>query len=1022
MECNEREYSGIQALKGMFSALMVCILLLGAATASLAQTTVQGTVTDAESGDVLTGVNIVISGTLEGTTTDLEGKFELTVPNLNQTLIVSFIGYQRQTVAIGGRTTLEIRLAPDLIIGDELIITAFGLERETKSMGYAIQQVRSDRIIETRQPNIVNALQGQVAGVQITNSGGAPGASSMMLIRGGTSLSSNNQPLFIVDGIPIDNTTTGELNSPGSNRAIDINPADIESITILKGPSAAALYGQRAGSGAVVITTKRGSEGRAVIDYASTVSFDRVSNIPELQSRFKQGEQGVFDPNATGSWGPAFNSGETVYDNLGDFFQTAFTHNHDLSLSGGTATSRFYASASVMDQGGIVEHNNSFARNSFRLTADTRAGDNLRLEGTASYVETDRRYVSQGGAGGVMGALFWPRNDNMQDYLNPNGTQRTITGSDNPYWGTINKPFKSDVSRSMIIGSVHYDPFDFLNVTYRLGTDRFTDMRQNYEATGAMANLNGIVINSEINNQITTSTLLVSTGRTFADAINTNLTLGHNVEMMDRSVMVQIGQNFIDPDFPNINNVVEQDRRTSRNESRSRLIGVFVDFDVDWKNMVFLNFRGRNDWSSTLPVNNRSFFYPAVSASVVLTELMEEMGYNITGPGLSFIKLRASIARVGKDAPPHILANTLATATNTFTIAPMGFISNVNNFYGNPALKPEFTNSIELGADFRFLDERLGLDFSYYRTETDEQILGTRTPPSSSSFLAYLNGGSIRNEGVEVILNTHPVRGSRFDWRVDLNFAKNTATVIDLPGTLDRVELSDAWAAYSIAQGSAFLDGPLFGINGRVWKTNDDGELLLDNRGYPQVAPTLQYIGNREPDWIGGITNTFRYQTWSLAFTWDVRIGGKIFNATENALVRSGLSTKTLDRGQTVVFDGIVESTGERNTQSVVLDQDYYTSLYALNGREFVEDGTWYRLRFVTLSYAVPAQTLANLPINSLQFYVTGRNLLLFTNYSGVDPEVSGSGAGVGGAGSFGFDNLGVPATRGVDFGLRLTL
>ncbi|TVQ67733.1 MAG: SusC/RagA family TonB-linked outer membrane protein [Balneolaceae bacterium] len=1022
MECKSTEYGCIRALKGMFPVLLASMLILGTAISSLAQTTVQGTVTDAESGEVLTGVNIVIAGTLEGTTTDLDGNFELTVPSLNETLVVSFIGYQRQRVAIDGRTTLDIKLAPELIIGDELVITAFGLERETKSLGYAIQQVRSDRIIESRQPNIINALQGQVAGVQITNSGGAPGASSMMLIRGGTSLSSDNQPLFVVDGIPIDNTTTGGLNSPGSNRAIDINPADIESITILKGPSAAALYGQRAGSGAVVITTRRGAEGRAIIDYSSTVSFDRVGNIPSLQSRYKQGEQGVFDPNATGSWGPAFQSGETVYDNLGDFFQTAFTQNHDLSLSGGTATSRFYASASIMDQGGIVEHNNSFNRNSFRLTADTRAGSNLRLEGTASYVETDRNYVSQGSAGGVMGALFWPRSDNMRDYLNQDGTQRTITGSDNPYWGTINKPFKSDVSRSMVVGSVFYDPFDFLNITYRLGTDRYTDSRENYQATGAMASMGGIITNSEINNQLTTSTLMVSTSRTFADAINTRLTVGHNLEMMERSVMSQTGQNFIDPNFPNINNVVEQDRRTSRGETRRRLIGAFVDFDIDWKDMVFLNFRGRNDWSSTLPVNNRSFFYPAVSASVVLTEVMNELGYNIQGSALSYIKLRGSWARVGKDAPPHILANTLATATNWFTVAPMGFISNVNNFYGNPSLKPEFTNSIELGADFRFLDERLGLDLSYYRTETDEQILGTRTPPSTSSFLAYLNGGSIRNEGVELILNTHPVRRSRFDWRLDLNFAKNTATVIDLPGTLDRVELSDSWAAFSVAQGSAFVDGPLFGINGRVWRTNDDGELLLDDRGYPQVSPILEYIGNREPDWIGGMTNTFSYQTWSLSFTWDVRIGGKIFNATENALVRSGLSTKTLERGESKVFDGIVESTGQRNTQAVLLDQDYYTSLYALNGREFVEDGTWYRMRFVTLSYAVPAQRLENLPISSLQFYVTGRNLLLFTNYSGVDPEVSGSGAGVGGAGSFGFDNLGVPATRGFDFGLRLRL
>lgn len=1022
MEGNCIQKGVFRITKHVVSAMLGCLLVLGMAVSSQAQTTVQGTVTDAETGDPLTGVNIIIEGTFEGTTTDLDGQFELSVPSLDETLNISFIGYRTRAVPIDGQRQLDIELVPDLIIGDELVITAFGLERETKSLGYAIQDIQSDRLIETRQPNIVNALQGQVAGVQITNSGGAPGASSMMLIRGGTSLSSDNQPLFIVDGIPIDNTTTGGLNSPGSNRAIDINPNDIESITVLKGPSAAALYGQRAGSGAVVITTKRGTEGRAKIDYSSTLSFDQVNRLPELQSRYKQGEQGEFDPNANYSWGPEFSSGETVYDNLEDFFQTSFTHNHDLSLSGGTGQSRFYASASIMDQGGIVEHNNSFNRNSFRLTADTRAGNNLRLEGTANYIETGRNYVSQGSAGGVMGALFWPRNDNMMDYLNPDGTQRTITGSDNPYWGTINKPYESDVSRSMAVGSVFYDPFDFLNITYRLGTDRYTDSRRNYQATGAMAAMGGIITNSEINNQITTSTVMVSTSRTIADAINTNLTVGHNLEMMERSVMSQTGQNFIDPDFPNINNVVEQDRRTSRNESRRRLIGAFVDFDIDWRDVVFLNFRGRNDWSSTLPADNRSFFYPAVSASVVLSELMDELGYSITSPTLSYIKLRASWARVGKDAPPHILANTLATATNWFTVAPMGFISNVNNFYGNPALKPEFTNSIEVGADFRFLDERVGLDFSYYKTTTDEQILGTRTPPSSSSFLAYLNGGSIQNEGVELLLNTHPVRGTRFDWRLDLNFAKNTATVMDLPGTLDRVELSSAWAAYSLAQGSAFLDGPLFGINGRVWKTNDDGELLLDDRGYPQNQATLEFVGNREPDWIGGVTNTFRYQSWSLSFTWDMRIGGKIFNATENALVRSGLSTKTLDRGETVVFDGIVESTGERNTQGVVLDQDYYTTLLASNSREFVEDGTWYRMRFITLNYAVPVERLSSLPISSLQVYVTGRNLLLFTNYSGVDPEVSGSGAGVGGAGSFGFDNLGVPATRGFDFGVRLSI
>ncbi|MCA1803503.1 MAG: SusC/RagA family TonB-linked outer membrane protein [Rhodothermaceae bacterium] len=1022
MQCTSTNQRSKRAIKGIFIPLILFLLFLGSAPLAWAQATVEGTVTDAQTGEVLTGVNILIQGTFEGTTSDLEGNFRLDVPSLNATLLLSYIGYQTLALPIDGRRTLEIGLVPDVIVSEELVITAFGVERETKSLGYAVQQVTTDEIVQTRQPNLINSLQGKVAGVQVTNSGGSPGASSMILIRGGTSLSSDNQPLFVVDGIPIDNSTTGGLNSPGSNRAIDINPADIASITILKGPAAAALYGQRAGSGAVVITTKRGQAGRTSIDYSTTLSFDNVSQLPTLQSRYKQGEQGVFDPAATASWGPEFGSGERVYDNLGDFLTTSFTQSHDLSIGGGTAVSRFYASASIMDQGGIVENNNDFMRNAFRITADTRAGDKLRLEATASYTETERNYVSQGSASGVMGALFWPRNDNMRDYLNPDGTQRTITGSDNPYWGTINKPFESNVSRTMIVGSAFYDPFDFLNITYRLGTDRYTDRRMNYEATGSTFNEQGIINLADINNQITTSTLLVTGSTTLGGVFNTSLTLGQNLEMSDRQVMSQTGQNFIDPDFPSINNVLESDRRTSRNETRRRLVGAFVDFNVDWNNIVFMNFRGRNDWSSTLPVNNRSFFYPAVSTSIVVNELLNELGYDIDGSVLSYLKLRASWARVGKDAPPHILANTLATATNTFTVAPTGFISNVNNFFGNPALKPEFTNSIEVGADVRFLDERLGLDFSYYKTTTDEQILGTRTPPSSSSFLAYLNGGSIQNEGVEMIVSTFPVRGNDFNWKLDFNFAKNTATVKDLPGTLDRVELSTAWAAYSVAQGSAFLDGPLFGINGRVWKTNDAGELLLDNAGYPQVDPVLAFIGNREPDWIGGISNTLNFRNFSLSMTWDVRIGGDIFNATENALVRSGLSTKTLNRGETVVFDGIVESTGERNTQSVVLDQNYYTTLYANNGREFVEDGTWYRMRFITLGYSVPTQRLSGLPIRSLQIFVTGRNLLLFTDYSGVDPEVTGSGAGVGGAGSFGFDNLGVPSTRGFDFSVRLSL
>jgi hypothetical protein len=314
------------------------------------------------------------------------------------------------------------------------------------------------------------------------------------------------------------------------------------------------------------------------------------------------------------------------------------------------------------------------------------------------------------------------------------------------------------------------------------------------------------------------------------------------------------------------------------------------------------------------------------------------------------------------------------------------------------------------------------LDASYYNMVSNNQILLTRTPPSSSTFLAYLNGGSIDNRGLELILNAVPVRTGSFTWSVDLNWARNKSTVKSLPGALDRIELSDASVVNSVAQGAAFLNGSLFGINGNVWRRNAQGQLLLSDAGYPQLAPLLESIGDRNPDWIGGITNTLAYKNLSLSFMWDLRQGGDVYNATENFLVQAGQSTETLNRGQTVVFDGVIESTGETNTQSVELSQDYYEAIYPNNGPAFVEDGSWVRLRYATLNYSLPTKILGKSPISGLQLFVTGRNLLLFTPYSGVDPEVTSGGAGVGGGGTFGMDNMGIPATRGVDMGLKISL
>ncbi|MEO6135453.1 MAG: SusC/RagA family TonB-linked outer membrane protein [Ginsengibacter sp.] len=1004
----------------------IVVLILGALffvqQSYAQQITVTGKVT-APDGAALSGVSVKIKKKNAGMSTAADGTYSIKADKTD-VLVFTYVGYAAIEKTVGNQSVINVEMAEDARTLSEVAVTAFGVKQQVRSLGFSTQNVKASEVVESQQPNIVNALQGKIAGVQITNSSGAPGASSSIMIRGGNSLSGNNQPLFVVDGIPIDNSTPvgqgGLVASygPATNRAVDINPEDIATITVLKGPAAAALYGIRAASGAIIITTKKGSGGAARITYQGTFSMDNVNRLPKVQSKFKQGALGIADPTAPYSWGPEFTKGETIYDNLKDFFQTAFTQTHDLSLSGSSEKSTYYASASYFDQGAITDNSN-FKRGSFRINSDTKVGDKMTIGVSTNYVRTDRHYVPQGDANGVMGALYWPRNDNMKNYLDADGKQRTVSvnGNDNPYWSIQNKPITSLVNRMIAVGNIDYNPFEFLNITYRLGTDYYND---NFKSINMPTrSFKGSVNQSISNNQITTSTLIATVKKTIKSDFNFSLSVGHNLESSSYRSTTSSAIRFIDPSFPSINNTVAVDRSVSEYLSRRRIVGLFGDFNFNWKEIVYVNARGRNDWSSTLPVSDNSFFYPAISASVIFTDLLKLSGMKKDDHVFSYGKIRAAYSEVGKDAPPHVLSSSLQTVTNTFTINPRGFITNANNAFGNPALMPEFTKAFETGADLRFFDNRYGIDFTYFRSQSDNQILATRTPPSAGAFLTYLNGGSIRNEGIEIVLNARPIVRRNFRWSIDVNFAHNTSIVKDLPGLLDRVELSDAWTNNNAAEAAAFLNGSLFGINGQSWKRNADGQLLLDNKGTPQLAG-YKNIGDRNPDFTAGITNTFNYRDFMFSFMVDIREGGKVFNATEVSLVLSGLSTKTTDRG-TKVFDGVIESSGAKNTLAIPLNQDFYRSFYANQGYDFVEDGGWVRLRYVTLSYNVPSSILRNSKIKGLSFTATGRNLILLTKYSGIDPEVSGSGAGVGGSGSFGFDNLGIPATRGVDLGVKLT-
>jgi TonB-linked SusC/RagA family outer membrane protein len=988
-----------------------------------------------EKGEPVAGASVSVKNSNTGTVTDKNGEFSLDVPDGNVTLIVSYVGYESQELAIGNTRSFVVSLKLSSEQLGEVVITSFGVKQNKKALGYSTQSVTGDDLLESKQTNMVSALQGKVAGLQITNSSGIPGASAGILLRGGTSLDGNNEPLFVIDGIPMDNSTIAEPANGGgqlartvanSNRAIDINPEDVESITVLKGPAAAALYGLKASGGAIIITTKRGIAGQSKINYSSSVEFQQENKLPDLQEVYKMGTGGNAVPSRL-SWGPQKGSGDKVYDNMKDFFQTGTLYANNLSFTGGTEKSSVFASVSRTDHKGIIP-NSEFKRTSFRINADANLSKKFKLGFNANYTNSNGTQPLQGpgvlnGTGGIMTSMvYWPLNDNMADYLNPDGSRRRLVSNinediDNSYWSVSKNPITNNVNRFIGTTQISYDAFEWLNITYRLGTDFYNQDFQSLRSPGTSLNGNssGGLYEADYFNQITTSTFLASFKKSITKDINVSLLLGHNVEWNDYRNNSVFGTNFINPDFVSINNTTT--KTSNQYLSRKRILGVFGDLQLNYKNWWFVNFTGRNDWSSTLPEQNRSFFYPSVGTSIILTDL-----FKTDSKILSYAKLRATYAKVGKDAPPHKLSTSLVTQNDIVLGGEFGY-----GFYSNNAsLKPEFTNSTEIGGEFQFLNKRLGLDIAWYKIESKDQITQPRVSQGTGFIFKLVNGGTIENKGFEVALNAIPIRNKKFRWDINLNWSQNRAKVTDLPVGTSVFRNSDAIAVFNLAEGASFLNGDLYALRGSTYTTNSNGDVIIGANGYPNVNKSIQKdLGvSRQPKWIAGLTNSFAYENFNLSFLIDIRKGGYVFNGTEYELVRSGLSTKTLDRGTTTILPGVVETSPgvfKPNTQQVPLDQTYYTSIYAENALNFIEDGSWYRLRYITLSYSVPQKILNRTPIKGLSFNITGKNLILITDYSGIDPELSMGGAGVRGTGTVGIDYVGLPATKGFVVGLNVT-
>lgn len=1027
------------------------------------KTTVAGTVTDA-AGEPIIGASIVVKGTSRGTVSDADGYFTLSAPQ-GTTLEVSCIGFEKETIKVPASGKVSVMLNEDSRSLGDVVVTAMGIKKERKALGYSVTDMKADELMKNKNTNVINSLAGKVPGVNITQSSGAAGAGANIVIRGANSTAEgrSNQPLFVVDGIIYDNSTSvvGNSGTDGmtrnattfSNRVMDINPEDIADISVLKGAAAAALYGSRAADGAIIITTKKGAEGSVKVDYSGKVSASFATKLPEAQKQFGRGaysDNGVFNDLTYNSWGKAYDGSETLYDNIGDFFRTGAVFDNNVSISGGSKNQSFFLSLSNFDQQGIVRKT-GYDKTTVRFNGEQKYGKlTVSANVTYSISKTDKTLTSSGlwnsGGIGTMTALYsWPLQENMSHYLNDDGTKyRLFDGvwelandMENPYW-IINKDKMYDKTHRFTGAlSGNYKLTDWWDVTARFGYDNYTTDAYTYIAPGSVVRKlyqNGRLSKSDYRYEYWSTNVMTNLHKTFGD-FDLGLMLGTTAESTERLNQTHWGYNFTTPGTVSFTNIASSNKFFDDATSKKRLVGVYGEARASYKNLAYLTFTGRNDWSSTLPLDNRSYFYSSASGALVFTELLPKNDI------LSFGKVRASWAQVGKDADPY--------ATLTYLESPIiyGGYTGVGNVYtkGNSILKPEIQTAWEIGTELRFLNGRLGLDWTYYHSSTKNQIASPRLSNAGGYIMMSINSGSVINEGMEVSLTGKPFDGKDFKWESTLNFSYNKGRLGDFLNGVGMFYPTDAQFG-SVKSASVPNGGKFMALVGTRFETEHDadgneikgGKYLIDPTTglYKIHSGSNDVVGNREPKLIGGWNNTFTYKNLSLSFLLDFRIGGDVFNGTEQFMVSNGLSKlTTLNNRQSVTVEGINATTGEPYSATYEAGKTYtfgtttysgeamiqnYWSNYADNSYNFIQSVNWLKLRSLSLSYDFTSLLPSHNIIKRLSANITGQNLLTWTNYKGMDPEVCTAG-GTGGSGATGIDYCSVPSVRTVTFGVNIT-
>lgn len=1033
------------------------LLLFSLITIMAQARVVTGTVYDSD-GEPALGASVSLKGAKTGVATDFDGKYSINVPNDNAVLTFSMVGHKTVFETVGSRTVIDVNLPANAEVLDAVVVTAMGQSQAKSKLNFGVQELKSDEVLAGQSANFVNSLQGKVAGVRVSTSGGSPNSASQIVIRAISSINNaqSNEPLFVIDGMPI---------RGGGSSIGDINPSDIETMSVLKGAAASALYGQEGANGVIIITTKSGKEGKVNVAVNGGWEISNTLNLPSLQKEYIGGANGFYVANSSGGWGPKMNSDDVYYDNVGNFLGTGFMQKYDISLSGGNDKYSAYASANFMDNEGVVPKDYKKRMGVF-VKGEFTPSKAMKIMLSANFIDSKSR-----GFDNSMSTIYgWSINRDMADYRLENGlpnwgnryddwdiltNSQRVGATLSPYYSRYMDKSRTESSRVIINTSIQWEPIKNLTITGKFNYDkgwssyesstvpRFTTSGKEfifdpvYDEEGnqigtefpsaikqAYDERMGTYTFQPSRSERATAQLLGNYYWKINDNFNLNFFVGGEYSET-KSYSAGLGgiHYVLDGDFYSLNNCDNEylkygsgDYNVYLNHAKRNKFGYFGEMRFDYRNVIQLSVTGRLDGSSTLKQMTSTYFYPSFTGGIIFSELL---GIGSSNGVFNYGKIRGNWAKVGKDAPANQFSDNYKQ-WSTFPDKGFGVNPTISKAI---TLEPEMTKSWEIGADLRFFRNRTRLDVAYYNTSVDNQIVTVRVSPASGTIQQTRNEGCIENKGLELTLNQDILSTKDFSWTATLNFSYNRGKVVSLPENVALIQGGQYGDIFTVA----YVGESTTGLAGIDYERSAAGDVIIDENGLPKVSPVKQtYIGNREPDCLLGLGSTFTWKDLSLSFLLDGRIGGDVANITGRSLYSNGQNALLVPyRNRKVVFKGVVDNgdgTYRPNTTPVILDQTTFNNYIYNVSSNFIEDGSYLRMSYVTLAYDfsnLMKRLGSSNPIKGLKCSLTGRNLFLLTKYTGADPQVMPSASN--GTGSMGIDNYSVPSLRSFNFNVNVT-